>query len=93
MKHYRPFTPETISLGERVIREVRDWGVIGKSALGKLCGRTSGALENVLIYVTEAEPRIAETDDGKLIWAGEDAGKPPAYAGHKYTGEQLNEKN
>jgi hypothetical protein len=27
MKHYRPFTPETVSLGGRIIREVRDWGV------------------------------------------------------------------
>jgi hypothetical protein len=68
MRSGRPFTPETIDLGKHIIREIKEHGVMGKSTLGRLYGRTSSGLQNVLIYITEAEPHIAETDDGKLIW-------------------------
>jgi hypothetical protein len=68
MSARRPFTPATIALGGRIIQEVRNRGIVGKSSLGRLFGRTPGSLENILIYITEVEPNIAETDDGKLIW-------------------------
>jgi hypothetical protein len=80
MNHGRPFTPATIDLGGRVIREIRERGTLGKSAIERLFGRTPGSLQNVLIYITEIEPRIAETDDGKLVWV-DHAGEGPAHAG------------
>jgi hypothetical protein len=68
MKSGRSFTPATIDLGRRVIQEVKDQRIIGKSTLEKMFGKRYGGLQNVLIYITEVEPHIAETDNGKLIW-------------------------
>jgi hypothetical protein len=68
VKSGRRFTPDTVSLGNQVIQEVKDRGIIGKGVLEKKFGKRYGGLENVYIYITDVEPRIAETDDGKLLW-------------------------
>jgi hypothetical protein len=67
---YRPFSPDTVALAERIIREVKGRGVIGKYALATriLNLKSDLSINNALIYITETEPRIAETDDGKLMW-------------------------
>jgi hypothetical protein len=64
----RSFTPATIDLGRRVIQEVKKQRIIGRSTLEKMFGTRYGGLQNVLIYITDVESHIAETDDGKLIW-------------------------
>jgi hypothetical protein len=70
---YRPFSPDTVTLAERIIREVKDRGAIGKYVLATriLNLKSDQSINNALIYITETEPRIAETDDGKLIWVSE----------------------
>jgi hypothetical protein len=63
----KPFTQTTINLGKCVIQKIKEERMIGKSTLGRLYGKTSSGMENLLVYVTEVEPRVAETNDGKLI--------------------------
>jgi hypothetical protein len=68
MKSGRTFTPATIDLGRKVIQKVKKHRMIGKSTLERMFGKRYGGLQNVLVCITETEPHIAETDNGKLIW-------------------------
>jgi hypothetical protein len=74
--HTHPYSEATIALAERAIGIIRERGSAGKYEIGKILGITWGGMDNVLVHITANEPRIAETDDGKLIWiGGEDEGQ------------------
>jgi hypothetical protein len=44
---------------------------IGPYAMKKQLGATDNEISCALVYLTECEPRIAETDDGKIFYVQE----------------------
>jgi hypothetical protein len=67
----RPYSPETVELAMRAAETVERLGAVKKGDLTVLMGCGAGGMVNALMYITQCYPRIAESDDGCLVWTDE----------------------